>query len=202
MTELLSSKHASKAPSRFGKDPDEDFDVKVTHSEDIDGNSDTNDDGGHVGVGTSRDCTEPSGGQSVQLEQEKLMQRVDRMNESQTPVQKFGIIRSSIVEVEKVDIPRPAAEVENVDVPIVELEKVIPVVVAEVEKAPEVTVPIAQVEKVAKVHVPAAQFEKAVEVIMPAAHDEKTTNIPAQVNGMVVSEVEVDSEKVVVGVIT
>ncbi|KAJ8540015.1 hypothetical protein K7X08_026404 [Anisodus acutangulus] len=47
-----------------------------------------------------------------------------------------------------------------------------------------------------------AQVEKVPEVIVPAAPDEKTTDVPAQVNGKVVSnEVEVDSENLVEGII-
>ncbi|KAJ8553767.1 hypothetical protein K7X08_024445 [Anisodus acutangulus] len=83
----------------------------------------------------------------------------------QSPQPKFDII------------PSPAVEVEKVDVPAVEPENVIPVPVAEVEKAPEV-------------------------IVTTTTPDEKTTDVLAQVNGKVVSdEVEVDSEKLVEGVI-
>ncbi|KAJ8555581.1 hypothetical protein K7X08_013077 [Anisodus acutangulus] len=89
---------------------------------------------------------------------------------TQAPVQKIGIIRSSVAEVEKIDVPRLATEVENVDVPPVE-------------------------------------FEKAVEVLVPTSHDEKTTDVSAQVNDKVVSdtsqvEVDLDNDKLIVGVIT
>ncbi|KAJ8538481.1 hypothetical protein K7X08_027702 [Anisodus acutangulus] len=61
----------------------------------------------------------------------------------QAPVQKFGIIRSP-VEIEKVDVPTPFAEVENVDVPASELEKVVPTPVSEVDEAPSVCSSIAK----------------------------------------------------------
>ncbi|KAJ8565877.1 hypothetical protein K7X08_008453 [Anisodus acutangulus] len=61
---------------------------------------------------------------------------------------------------------------------------------------------VAQVEKVTEYLVPTAQVKKAVDVIVSTAPDEKTTDVLAQVNGKVVSaEVEVDSEKVVEGVL-
>ncbi|KAJ8550836.1 hypothetical protein K7X08_000206 [Anisodus acutangulus] len=197
VTELHSSKHASKAPSRFAKESDEAFDVEFTYSEDIGSNLVTNDDRGHVGVGTSRDRAESVG---AKLEQERLKQHVDSIEEFlntlvayveggkfrrsekakkkenemtlkekvQAPAQKFDNIRSPAVEV---DVPRPVVEVENVDVHYFPM--------------------------------PTAQVEKAVEVIVPAAPDEKTTDFLAQVNGKIISaEVEVDSEKVVTGVIT
>ncbi|KAJ8532986.1 hypothetical protein K7X08_015875 [Anisodus acutangulus] len=190
----------------FAKEPEEAVDVEATHSEDIGGHSIANDDGGHVGIGTYRDRAEPNGSQSVQLEQEKLKQRVDRMDEClntlvtyvegkkfrrsekakkkenertlrekvQEPQLKFGIIHSPAVEVEKVDVP--AAELEKVDVPAAEPDKVIPMPVAEVEKTPD--------------------------IIVPAATDEKTSDVPAQVNGKIVSDaVEVNCEKLVEGVI-
>ncbi|KAJ8564395.1 hypothetical protein K7X08_000855 [Anisodus acutangulus] len=105
--------------------------------------------------------------------------------EVQTPQQKIGIIRSPAIEVKKVDFL--VAEHEKVDVPVVEPEKVD---VSAVE--PEKVVPV-----------PVAEVEKAPEVIVPAAYDEKTSDVPAQVNGKVVSdEVKVDSEKLVEGIIT
>ncbi|KAJ8567419.1 hypothetical protein K7X08_019627 [Anisodus acutangulus] len=128
---------------QFGKEPDEAFDVEVTHSEDIGGNSVANDYGRHV---------------------------------------------------------------ENIDVPTADLEKLVPMSVVEVEKAPKVPALVAEVEKVAEVPVPTAQVEKAIKVLVSAARDEKTVNVPAQVNGKVVSatsqvEVELDNKKIVAGVI-
>ncbi|KAJ8574408.1 hypothetical protein K7X08_026213 [Anisodus acutangulus] len=158
MTVLLSSKHASKAPSRLGKETEEVFDMKVTISEDIGDNSIANDDGGHVGVGTSR----------------------DRVESMQAPMQKFGINRSSTAKVEKVDVLRPAVEIENVDIPVAEFEKVVLVSIAEVEKAPKVPIPVPQVTKVVVVPVMIAQVEKAVEVPVPVAHVEKTSDVPVQ----------------------
>ncbi|KAJ8534771.1 hypothetical protein K7X08_016499 [Anisodus acutangulus] len=103
LTELNSSKHASKALSRFAKEPKEAFDVEVTHSEDFGGNSVANDDGGHVDAGTSRDRVEPSGGQSVDVpaaEPEKVI-RVPIAEVEKAP----EVIVQAVPDEKTIDVP-------------------------------------------------------------------------------------------------
>ncbi|KAJ8541958.1 hypothetical protein K7X08_016824 [Anisodus acutangulus] len=137
--------YASKDPSRFGKELKELFDEEVTHSEDFDDNSITKDDGGHVGIGTSRDRAKPSGDPLVQLEQEKLKQCVEKMEESLkvlfTYVERGGGGFRSIEKTKK-------------------KQRTLKEKVGEVEKATDVPVPTAPVEKAT--NVPAQVNDKVV----------------------------------------
>ncbi|KAJ8529017.1 hypothetical protein K7X08_035852 [Anisodus acutangulus] len=125
--------------------------MEDTHSEDFGGNSVAKYDEGHVGIGTYRDHSEPSRGLSVHMEQEKLKQRVEKMEESLKVLvayveeEKFRK-REKVMKKERTlkekgvelidEVPRPTSGVEKIDVPrpIAEIEKVIHVSVTEVEK--------------------------------------------------------------------
>ncbi|KAJ8541898.1 hypothetical protein K7X08_016764 [Anisodus acutangulus] len=174
VTVLISPNHGSRAPSSPGKEHKELYDELDTQPEDLYGNSLAKGDGGRFGVGTRRVRVEPRVS-SVQVEQEGLQQRLEKMEQS------LNIV-VSLVEKEKsrrsenekktrleslkdehfvfvfdpiTEVPRPADDVKKVEVPrpTIEVKEVdVPRQAADVGKVelprPTADVPVSSVEVV------------------------------------------------------